>query len=106
MSNATEAILLGVCLLASCIWVSGYVAIAVVARTAVRTLSAPQRVAFFRSLGRSDLRVGAPALAIALGTGAALLSGHPWDATMTATSAAAAGAGGQRRRRRGRTPGG
>ena len=73
MSDTTQAVLLGVFTLASCIWVGGYVAIAVVARAAARTLEPAPRVAFFRALGRSYLLVGGPALVVALGTGGGLL---------------------------------
>jgi uncharacterized membrane protein len=82
MSDTTQAVVLGVFTLASCIWVGGYVAIAVVARVATHTLDPAQRVAFFRGLGRSYLRVGVPALVVALGTGAVLLGDHGWDGTV------------------------
>lgn len=90
MSDTVRAVLTGVFTLASCIWVGGYVAIAVVARVASRTLEPAQRVAFFRALGRSYLTVGTPALAVALGTGAALASERDWDATSTTTAVLAA----------------
>jgi uncharacterized membrane protein len=90
MSATTQAVLLGVFTLASCIWVGGYVAIAVVARVATRTLVPGQRVAFFRALGRLYLLLGVPALLIALGTGAGLLSDHSWDGILTAAVAVAA----------------
>jgi uncharacterized membrane protein len=90
MSDPTRAILLGVFMLAACIWVGGYVAIAVVARVASRVLAPDQRVALFRGLGRSYGIVGSVALAVALGTGAALLSAHAWDATLTAATVLAA----------------
>src|SRR5690348_6572014 len=90
MSDTTQAVLLGVFTLTSCIWVGGYVAIAVVARTAVQTLDASNRVAFFRSLGRSYLWVGTPALVVALGTGAGLLTDHAWTRTVTAAVIVAA----------------
>jgi uncharacterized membrane protein len=90
MSDTTQAVLAGIFMLASCIWVGGYVAIAVVARTAVQTLDPGNRVAFFRSLGRSYLWVGTPALVIALGTGAGLLTDHAWTGTVTAAVVVAA----------------
>ncbi|HEU5007831.1 MAG TPA: hypothetical protein VFT67_12715 [Jatrophihabitantaceae bacterium] len=90
MSDTTQAVLAGIFMLASCIWVGGYVAIAVVARTAVKTLDTSNRVTFFRSLGRSYLLVGAPALVVALGTGAGLLTDHAWTGTVTAAVAVAA----------------
>jgi len=90
MSSTTQAVLLGVFTLASCIWVGGYVAIAVVARVATHTLAPGQRVAFFRALGRTYLLLGVPALLVAFGAGAALLSDHTWDGLMTATVVVAA----------------
>jgi uncharacterized membrane protein len=86
VSDTTRAVLLGVFTLASCVWVGGYFAIAVVARVARQTLTPAQRVAFFRSLGRSYLVVGAPALAIALGSGAGLASRHAWSGVLVATA--------------------
>lgn len=90
MSDTTRAVLLGVFTLSSSIWVGGYVAIVVVARVATSTLERAQRVAFFRRLGRAYLWVGAPALVVALGTGAALCAGRAWDATLVATVVVAA----------------
>ena len=90
MSDTAQAVLLAVFILAGCVWVGGYVAIAVVARTAVAVLEPKQRVAFFGALGRTYLLVGTPALVIALGTGACLLRDHPWDGTLIATAVVAA----------------
>lgn len=80
MSQTVQAVLLAVFILATSVWVGGYVAVAVVARAASATLDAAGRVAFFRSLGRSYLWVGVPALVIALATGAILARDHDWDA--------------------------
>lgn len=90
MSDTTRATLLGVFTLTSCVWVGGYVAIGVVARVATNTLAPIQRVTFFRGLGRAYLPIGAPSLAIALGTGAALASTRGWDAVLIAAVVAAA----------------
>jgi uncharacterized membrane protein len=90
MPDTSQKILLGVFTLASCIWVGGYVAIAVVARVAARVLAPDQRVAFFRGLGRTYGIVGGAALAVALGTGAGLLRDRSWDATVTTTAVLAA----------------
>jgi uncharacterized membrane protein len=90
MGDAGHALLLTVFVLAASIWVGGYVAIGVVARTVAATLDGPARVSFFRTLGRSYLRVGTPALIVALGTGAALLWGRRWDALLAATVAVVA----------------
>lgn len=89
MSATTHAILLTVFALSSCVWVGGYVAIAVVARVATKTLDPGQRVAFFRGLGRSYIRLGVPALVVAFGTGVALLTSRPWDAVTTAAAVVA-----------------
>ncbi len=67
-------------LLGACVWVGGFVAVAVVARVVRRQLDRPAQVAFFRSLGRAYGRVGGTALVVALGCGAALLARHGWDA--------------------------
>jgi uncharacterized membrane protein len=91
MSDTARALLLGLFTLASSTWVGGYVAIAVVARVASRTLEPVQRVQFFRQLGRCYLLVGTSALIIALATGAGLLSDHGWDGTLIATIGVAAG---------------
>jgi hypothetical protein len=84
MSDTGQGILLGIFILATSIWLGGYVAIALVSRVATGTLSGPQRVAFFRSLGRVYGIVGTVALLVALGTGAGLASGHRWDGTLVA----------------------
>jgi hypothetical protein len=65
--------------LATSIWVGGLVAIAVVARVASRTLTAADRVTFFRDLGRTYGVVGGLALVTALVAGAVLLGARPLD---------------------------
>lgn len=70
---AAHPLVVALNLLASAIWVGGLVAIAVVAQVARRTLDPSTRVAFFRRLGRAYGLVGGASLAVALGTGAALL---------------------------------
>ena len=90
MSPTATAVLSGVLILATSVWVGGLVAIAVVARVASRTLSPGARVAFFRALGRAYGVVGTLGLALAYGAGAALLVDRPWDALLTATAAVAA----------------
>lgn len=82
VSHIGQALLLGVFVLSTSIWVGGYVAIAVMARTATATLAPQQRVAFFRQLGRFYLRVGVAALVVALGAGAGLLRDRPWDGAL------------------------
>lgn len=88
---AAEAALSVLLVLAAAVWVGGYLAIAVVARVATRTLESAARVSFFRGLGRAYLLVGGPALIVALASGAVLLAGRPWDGGLTAVAALAAG---------------
>lgn len=90
MSHEMEVALAGVLILAASVWTGGFVAIAVVARVATRTLSPGDRVAFFRALGRAYGVVGVVALVLALGSGAALVADRPWDAVLIATAAVAA----------------
>jgi len=78
--------LIAVNALASAIWVGGLVAIFVAARAASRTLDPAQRVAFFRSLGRTYGVVGTTALLVAIASGAILLDDHPWDGLLIATA--------------------
>ncbi|MEO6957121.1 MAG: hypothetical protein ABI137_10315 [Antricoccus sp.] len=91
MSHGAQAIVLSVLILATSVWIGGYVAIAVVARTSAATLDPSARVAFFKSLGRAYLLVGLPALLIALGSGAFLLRNRPWDALLISTVIVAIG---------------
>ncbi len=89
MIVAASAPLIAVHALAASIWVGGLVAIFIVARAASSTLQPAQRVEFFRALGRSYGIVGTLALVVALGTGAILLKGHPWDGLMVAAAVVA-----------------
>lgn len=73
------ATLTGVLVLAAAIWIGGYVAIAVVARVAARTLPPPVRIAFFRDLGRAYGVIGTSALVLAIAIGVGLLHARPWD---------------------------
>lgn len=94
MSPAFEAAVTGLLILATSVWVGGYVAIAVVARVATATMDPSTRVRFFKALGRTYGIVGTVALAVAYGCGAALLFGRPWSvllvvAVLVATALAA-----------------
>lgn len=90
MTQPTQAIVLAIFVLATSVWVGGYVAIAVVARSAAKSLDPADRVKFFRSLGRSYLVVGSIALVVALATGAILLPGRDAGALLISTIAVAA----------------
>ena len=86
MSATAEAMVLAVFIVATSIWVGGYSAIVVVARTASATLDPAVRVVFFRSLGRTYFWVGLPALIIALVTGGVLARDLLWDGLLIATA--------------------
>ena len=86
MSEAAQGALTAALVVATSIWLGGYVAIVVVARVATATLEPGGRVALFRSLGRAYLRVGIPALVVALAVGAVLLTEHGWDALAVTTT--------------------
>jgi putative copper export protein len=53
VAATASPVLVFVALVAACVWVGGFVAIAVVARVARRQLERGARVAFFRALGRT-----------------------------------------------------
>ena len=89
MTDTTTATLTGLLIFASSIWIGGLFAIAVVARVATAALDTATRVAFFRGLGRAYGVVGTAALALAYGTGAALLYGRSWSGTLVAAVALA-----------------
>lgn len=90
MGGTGQAILLAVFVIATSVWVGGYVAIGATARAARVTLDAPHRVEFFRALGRGYLWIGTPALGLALATGAVLARHHAWDATLVSAVVVAA----------------
>lgn len=84
------ALLTGLLLLASAVWLGGLVAIFVVSRVAKRTIAPADRIAFFRLLGRRYGLLGTASLIVALGTGAALLRNRPWDGLLIATTTTSA----------------
>ncbi|HET8599972.1 MAG TPA: hypothetical protein VFL99_06570 [Segeticoccus sp.] len=79
MSHTAAAAVTGLLIFAASVWLGGYVAIAVVARVATSTMEPATRATFFRGLGRSYGVVGTVALAVAYGSGAALLFGRSWS---------------------------
>lgn len=87
--TATTAVLTGLLIFGACVWIGGLIAIVVVARVASATLDPGARVAFFRGLGRAYGIVGTAALALAYGTGIALVVGRPWSWQLTATAVVA-----------------
>jgi hypothetical protein len=90
LGQPAPGMLEGFLVFAGAVWVGGLVAIFVVARVAQRTLPPRERIAFFRGLGRAYGPVGGTALAVALGCGAALLSGRAWGAALIAATVIAA----------------
>jgi hypothetical protein len=84
-----DVVLQFVLVLATSIWVGGLATIAVVARVASRTLTAAERVHFFRGLGRTYGPVGGAALLTALGAGATLVVDQPLDGLIVAGSVVA-----------------
>lgn len=90
MSNLGQGLLVTILVLSTSVWIGGYVAIGVVAHSAAATLDAAHRVAFFRTLGRSYLRVGTPALVIALASGAVAARDQPWNAALITSVVVAA----------------
>jgi hypothetical protein len=84
-----DVVLQFVLVLATSIWVGGLVTIALVARVASRTLTAVDRVHFFRGLGRTYGPVGGAALLTALGAGATLVVDQPLDGLIVAGSVVA-----------------
>lgn len=71
--------LLGLLILGAGVWMGGFVAIMVVNVTSKKSLEPAQRVALFRALGRSYLRVAAIAFALVVVPGGTLLAFRPWD---------------------------
>lgn len=90
MAATTRATLTGLLVFGTSVWVGGLIAIAVVARVASVTLEPAARVVFFRGLGRGYGIIGTTALALAYGTGAALLYGRDWSAEVIAAVVIAA----------------
>lgn len=84
MSQTAEAVVLAVLILATSVWIGGYVALIVVARVATATLDPRSRAMFFRTLGRRFFWVSVPALAIALVTGGVLARNTTQDGLLTA----------------------
>jgi hypothetical protein len=88
--EAAAAALTGVLVLATAVWIGGFVTLVVVSRVAARTLDAAERIGFFRGLGRAYGAVAGLALALALTCGALLVAGRAWDGVLAAAVAIAA----------------
>lgn len=79
MNAALHTALLVTLLVSSSVWLGGYVALAVVMLAARASLAAPEKVKFFRALGRAYMPVGSAALALMIVSGAALLWSRTFD---------------------------
>jgi hypothetical protein len=76
---ALERALLGVLMLAAGVWMGGFIAIMIVSATSKKSLGAKERVALFRGLGRSYLKVAAIAFVAIIVPGVILLTFRNWD---------------------------
>jgi hypothetical protein len=77
--------LVGLELLAACVWVGSLVCLALVASSARKVLNGPSQVALFRAIGRRYGIVGTAALLVAIGCGLALAwPPSTWSGTIDA----------------------
>ncbi len=76
---ALERTLLGLLLLAAGLWLGGFVAIMIVSATSKTSIGTSERIALFRGLGRSYLKVAALAFVLVVVPGGILLAFRPWD---------------------------
>ena len=75
--------LLGLLIVSSAVWLGGWVALVVVARSTTATLSRHDRVAFFRHFGPRFGIVATVALLVAYVSGIILLASAPWTVVST-----------------------
>ncbi|WP_308467167.1 hypothetical protein [Rathayibacter soli] len=80
---ALAGTLLGVLIVSSAVWLGGWVALVVVARSTTATLSRHDRVAFFRHFGPRFGIVATIALVLAYISGIILLAAVPWSVVST-----------------------
>ncbi len=92
MLDLGRAAILTVCILATSIWVGGYVALVVMAKVSYRTLGPAERIVFFREMGKKFGPVCVIALAIALASGGALIASRGWGGPLIVVGVALAAA--------------
>lgn len=80
---ALQAALLIILLLATCVWLGGWVSLILIAHSTTVTLSPAARVEFFRHYGRLYDTTSTVALGVAFASGLILLLGMPWVALST-----------------------
>lgn len=90
LGPAGQAALLGLLVLSGAIWLGGWVALFLLARSTTATLSREARVAFFRHFGRRYGVVATGALLVGLTAGILLLAAVPWTRLSTCLVAVAA----------------
>jgi hypothetical protein len=78
-----NAVLIGLLILGTAVWVGGFVTIVVLSRVSRAVLQPPDRVALFRGFGRSYLPVAIVAMVLIVVPGGILLAQRPWDALAT-----------------------
>lgn len=84
LPEPVRVIAIVVLLLATCVWVGGWAAVIVVARSTTATLTREARVAFFRHFGRLYGVVSTIALVVAIVAGGILLLTREWTGLATA----------------------
>lgn len=90
MTEQVRAALTGLLIFSGSVWLGGMITVIVLTRVANRVLARAERIEFFRVFGRMYGAVTTVALAVAYGTGAALLWGRPWGGVLIATVVVAA----------------
>lgn len=76
---ALAKVLVGLLILASSVWIGGFVALVVFSASSKKTLGRPERIALFRQVGHRYLRIAAVAFVLVVVPGAVLLAARPFD---------------------------
>jgi uncharacterized membrane protein len=76
---ALAKVLVGLLILASSVWIGGFVGLVIFSASSKKTLGRPERIALFRQVGHRYLRVAAVAFVLVLVPGAVLLVARPFD---------------------------
>ena len=76
---ALAKVLVGLLILASGVWIGGFVALIVFSASSRKTLGRPERIALFRQVGHRYLRIAVAAAVLVVIPGAILLAVRPFD---------------------------
>jgi uncharacterized membrane protein len=76
---ALVKILVGLLVLASSVWIGGFVALVIFSASSKKALGRPERIALFRQVGHRYLRVAAVAAVLVVVPGGVLLVARPFD---------------------------